>query len=199
MTLVDPVLDTLALMQPGDDGEIDLLATLLQRPAWMADAACIDEPSERFFAVSTSEPAAWALAACGRCPVRSTCLEFALEHEEAGIWGGTTERDRMRLLRQEGRGATWTGLSSDRRSAVLDAALALRADVQPLTACEHCGEPASGRYCSPRCCTSASYHRRRAAPCEFCGGVTPKQYCSPECRISAWERRQAEKLAEPAA
>ncbi len=128
-------------MQPGDDGEIDLLATLLRRPAWMAEGACVDEPSERFFAGATSKPAAWALAACLRCAVRSTCLEFALEHEEAGIWGGTTERDRMRLLSQEGRGASWTGLSSDRRSAVLDAALALRADGPLATGCEYCGKP----------------------------------------------------------
>jgi WhiB family redox-sensing transcriptional regulator len=33
--------------------------------------------------------------------VREACLEFALETREAeGIWGGTTGRERRRILRQ---------------------------------------------------------------------------------------------------
>lgn len=33
------------------------------------------------------------------CPVRVECLEHALKHREAGIWGGFNERDRERLNR----------------------------------------------------------------------------------------------------
>ena len=34
---------------------------------------------------------------CANCFVRGQCLDEALRHNEAGIWGGTTERDRKIL------------------------------------------------------------------------------------------------------
>lgn len=35
---------------------------------------------------------------CAGCPVRSECLEWALERNEYfGVWGGTSERERNRL------------------------------------------------------------------------------------------------------
>lgn len=38
---------------------------------------------------------------CTDCAVRQECLEFALrERIEYGVWGGVSERARMRLLRQ---------------------------------------------------------------------------------------------------
>ncbi len=40
------------------------------------------------------------------CAVRQMCLEHALVHREhEGIWGGTTERERRRLIRQRRRSA----------------------------------------------------------------------------------------------
>lgn len=35
---------------------------------------------------------------CAECPVITECLEFALETETLGIWGGTTEGER-RMMR----------------------------------------------------------------------------------------------------
>lgn len=37
-----------------------------------------------------------AMAVCRACPVRRQCLEFAIEHNEEGIWGGTTRPQRTR-------------------------------------------------------------------------------------------------------
>ena len=38
---------------------------------------------------------------CGTCPVRQPCLEHALAtREKHGVWGGLTERERRRVLRQ---------------------------------------------------------------------------------------------------
>ncbi|MEN3314529.1 MAG: WhiB family transcriptional regulator, redox-sensing transcriptional regulator, partial [Acidimicrobiaceae bacterium] len=38
---------------------------------------------------------------CGACSVREQCLEYALANREAdGVWGGATERERRRILRQ---------------------------------------------------------------------------------------------------
>jgi WhiB family redox-sensing transcriptional regulator len=41
-----------------------------------------------------------AKATCIRCPYRMDCLDYALKNEDLqGIWGGTTEQDRRKLLR----------------------------------------------------------------------------------------------------
>ena len=36
---------------------------------------------------------------CQGCPVQGSCLQFALDNGEHGIWGGTTEDERRRLRR----------------------------------------------------------------------------------------------------
>ncbi|RLE21277.1 MAG: WhiB family transcriptional regulator [Actinobacteria bacterium] len=41
---------------------------------------------------------------CAGCSVQSSCLEYALSmREKAGVWGGATERDRRRIVRQRRR------------------------------------------------------------------------------------------------
>ena len=43
---------------------------------------------------------------CALCPVRTSCLEHALAvRERDGVWGGATERERRRLIRQRRRTA----------------------------------------------------------------------------------------------
>ena len=43
---------------------------------------------------------------CSQCSVQRLCLDYALsEREKAGVWGGATERDRRRILRQRRRTA----------------------------------------------------------------------------------------------
>lgn len=38
---------------------------------------------------------------CAECPVQSACLEYALANRvDHGVWGGTSERERRRILRQ---------------------------------------------------------------------------------------------------
>ena len=38
---------------------------------------------------------------CAQCRVQTECLEFALTNrEKAGVWGGATERERRRIVRQ---------------------------------------------------------------------------------------------------
>ena len=77
-------------------------------PAWQDNAACRHASPELFFpqgrtgqALTDSEAAK---AICALCPVQSPCLAFALNtHQEFGIWGGTTEDERRRLLKVAGR------------------------------------------------------------------------------------------------
>jgi WhiB family redox-sensing transcriptional regulator len=47
-----------------------------------------------------------AKAVCESCGVRVACLEYALTiREKSGVWGGATERERRRIIRQRRRTA----------------------------------------------------------------------------------------------
>lgn len=47
-----------------------------------------------------------AKSVCEGCEVKATCLDHALTfREKSGVWGGATERDRRRILRQRRRPA----------------------------------------------------------------------------------------------
>jgi WhiB family redox-sensing transcriptional regulator len=38
---------------------------------------------------------------CADCPVKAPCLEYALANRiDHGVWGGTSERERRRILRK---------------------------------------------------------------------------------------------------
>ena len=102
MALVDGYAEIEALMTPGEP--FDLLDAVRERPTWMADAACRDHPEVEFVVptprpgrVSAAEDAA--MAVCPRCSVVEECLAFALEHQELGVWGATTERQRREIRR----------------------------------------------------------------------------------------------------
>jgi WhiB family redox-sensing transcriptional regulator len=70
-----------------------------ERP-WVVFGACRDADGETFFP-ATKDDVDKALAICAICPVRIECLEYALEaRERYGVWGGTTEKQRRRLLRR---------------------------------------------------------------------------------------------------
>ena len=76
------------------------LETLLQGPAWTADALCAQTDPEAFFPElggSTKQ----AKAICRSCLVRAECLETALvQNERFGIWGGLSESERRRFRRR---------------------------------------------------------------------------------------------------
>ena len=72
---------------------------------WRHKAACLNEDPELFFPIGNTGPALAqieeAKKVCQRCPVRTECLSYALDHDERfGIWGGLSERERRRLRTQ---------------------------------------------------------------------------------------------------
>jgi WhiB family redox-sensing transcriptional regulator len=76
-----------------------LLAESLAAQAWMSRAACVDVDPGLFFP-ARGQSCGPAKAICGGCEVRADCLEYALTvGERFGIWGGTSEHERMRLRR----------------------------------------------------------------------------------------------------
>jgi WhiB family redox-sensing transcriptional regulator len=70
---------------------------------WRRHAACRGLDPEIFYP-SVDEDVDDAKAVCDRCGVQETCLEFALQvREKEGVWGGATEKERRRILRQRRR------------------------------------------------------------------------------------------------
>lgn len=75
--------------------------------AWKAKGSCRGLDPMVFYP-PPDEPALAepAKEICATCPVRKHCLEFALAtREKHGVWGGLTERERRRVLRQRRRSA----------------------------------------------------------------------------------------------
>ncbi len=58
------------------------------------------------FYPDNDEEAEVAQRVCEQCHVKTACLEHALTfREKVGVWGGATERERRRILRQRRRSA----------------------------------------------------------------------------------------------
>lgn len=72
---------------------------------WRQRGACNGLDPAVFYPDS-EENAEEAKAICALCPVRLSCLEHALTmRERDGVWGGTTEKERRRIIRQRRRSA----------------------------------------------------------------------------------------------
>jgi WhiB family redox-sensing transcriptional regulator len=73
--------------------------------SWRAKGACRGLDPSIFYPPSDEE-ADEAKAICGTCAVQHPCLEYALANRERdGVWGGATEKERRRLLRQRRKSA----------------------------------------------------------------------------------------------
>lgn len=73
--------------------------------SWRQRAACRGVDPDVFYP-STDEGAEEAKSICRSCPVRESCLEYALVNRERdGVWGGATERERRRIVRQRRKSA----------------------------------------------------------------------------------------------
>lgn len=66
---------------------------------WMSEGRCRDTDPAVFFP-SDGIGVQSAQRICSDCPVKSPCLEYALANRvDHGVWGGTSERERRRILR----------------------------------------------------------------------------------------------------
>jgi WhiB family transcriptional regulator, redox-sensing transcriptional regulator len=67
---------------------------------WMARGNCRYEPPATFFP-SDGVGVEVAKQICGTCSVKDQCLAYALDNRiDHGVWGGTSERQRRRLLKK---------------------------------------------------------------------------------------------------
>lgn len=67
---------------------------------WMSEGRCRDMDPAVFFP-SDGIGVQGAQRICSECPVKTPCLEYALANRvDHGVWGGTSERERRRILRR---------------------------------------------------------------------------------------------------
>ena len=77
----------------------------MKTQTWRTQARCKGIDPEIFYPISDEESDE-AKSVCATCHVRLACLEYALaSRERDGVWGGATERERRRILRQRRRTA----------------------------------------------------------------------------------------------
>lgn len=72
--------------------------------SWRGQANCLGSDPGLFFPLGgTGEPlvqASTAKRVCQGCPVRPSCLHYALEtNQDTGVWGGTSEDERRTMRR----------------------------------------------------------------------------------------------------
>jgi len=68
--------------------------------SWRQHGACRGIDPNIFYPASDDDSDE-AKGICAACPVRQACLEYALANRERdGVWGGATERERRRIVRQ---------------------------------------------------------------------------------------------------
>lgn len=73
--------------------------------SWRSAAICRDTDPDLFFPVGTTGYALVqidrAKQVCDECPVKTECLDYALEtNQDSGIWGGTSEEERRAIRRR---------------------------------------------------------------------------------------------------
>lgn len=90
---------SLPLRSTDDESEPGMTAS------WRQRAACRGVDPSIFYPIS-DEAADEAKAICASCAVRQSCIEYALAaREREGVWGGLTERERRRIVRQRRKSA----------------------------------------------------------------------------------------------
>lgn len=66
---------------------------------WVDQAACRDVPVDTFYPDQNAR-AGKAKAICERCTVRAECLAWGVANERYGIWGGTSEEERITIRKR---------------------------------------------------------------------------------------------------
>lgn len=77
----------------------------MKRP-FTGDEPCTEVDVEFFFPEKNGWPQLKQIRAiCEACWIQEECLEYAIEHEVRGFWGGTTDPERKRIIKERRRAA----------------------------------------------------------------------------------------------
>lgn len=83
---------------------MELISMLEMQPQpsdedWYSQALCPETDPDAFYPEKGGSTAE-AKKVCRGCPVRTQCLQWALDNDERfGVWGGLSDRERRRLKR----------------------------------------------------------------------------------------------------
>lgn len=83
-------------LDPAPVGHVSWASELVTDMPRLPEARCVDSDPDAWFP-QTNEEERSAKRICRLCAERQPCLQWALDHDESGIWGGTNERERRRL------------------------------------------------------------------------------------------------------
>jgi WhiB family transcriptional regulator, redox-sensing transcriptional regulator len=85
--------------------DVSIGAMNAEQSKWWGLGACRGLDAMIFYPDDETE-AEVARSVCATCRVQTECLDHALTfREKAGVWGGATERDRRRMIRQRRKSA----------------------------------------------------------------------------------------------
>ena len=77
--------------------DLSLLNDFMNLPRWNGTEACADvEDPEQFFSDFALD-IALAKDICAECPMIQACRNYAMKHENYGVWGGLSADDRYKL------------------------------------------------------------------------------------------------------
>lgn len=70
---------------------------LFDRPDWFDQAACRGKPLYLWFPDDKTPISKAAKQICDSCPVKQECLDYGVENEFYGVWGGLSSRKRSKM------------------------------------------------------------------------------------------------------
>lgn len=73
--------------------KLALLDDFVNLPVTTGRESCLDEDPDLFFSEFPVDIAE-AKDVCGSCPLINSCLEYAMKHENYGVWGGLSAEER---------------------------------------------------------------------------------------------------------
>jgi WhiB family redox-sensing transcriptional regulator len=99
---------------------MDHRSDLMSRTSWVEDwaqrGACGSSDPDALFVQGAAQQQAKTV--CLGCPVIAECLADALDNRtEFGVWGGMTERQRRKLIRQHPEVKSWSAYFASRRAS----------------------------------------------------------------------------------
>ncbi len=71
-------------------------------PEFDGSQVCAQTDPDLWFPTSEKQTGRLAKNLCRSCPWVISCLEYSLRHEVVGIWGATTERERVQMRKELG-------------------------------------------------------------------------------------------------
>ena len=108
-------------MKFNGSASVQLLPIVMAAPAipipsvgeWHGRGLCVGDDPDVFFP-SHGDPGTQAREVCADCAVRNDCLNYAIDADEFGIWGGLDQEERRNLKRRQRRQKA-TGCDKSRR------------------------------------------------------------------------------------